>query len=112
MTGGRSKVIEPAGAFGYNEGGRTMKDLEKTVAVRDRRFLLRVETSHGSEDYGMYEDLRNAIWDFPDDRLSGPRNMMCENVFHEGGSLFMFRVPARWSSGKSQISSRNSSYIL
>jgi len=37
----------------------------------------------------MYEDLRNAIWDFPDDRLSGTRNMMCENVFHEGGSLFI-----------------------
>jgi len=66
-----------------------MKDLEKVVAVRDRRFLLRVETSHESEDYGMYEDLRNEIWDFPDDRLSGARNMMCENVFHEGGSLFI-----------------------
>jgi len=66
-----------------------MKDLEKIVAVRDRRFLLRVETSHESEDYRMYEDLRNAIWDFPDDRLSGSRNMMCENVFHEGGSLFI-----------------------
>ena len=66
-----------------------MKDLEKTVAVRDRRFLLRVEASHESEDYRMYEDLRNEIWDFPDDRLSGTRNMMCENVFHEGGSLFI-----------------------
>jgi predicted GNAT superfamily acetyltransferase len=66
-----------------------MKDLEKVVAVRDRRFLLRVETSHESEDYRMYEDLRNEIWDFPDDRLSGARNMMCENVFHEGGSLFI-----------------------
>ena len=66
-----------------------MKDLEKIVAVRDRRFLLRVETSHESGDYGMYEDLRNAIWDFPDDRLSGTRNMMCENVFHEGGCLFI-----------------------
>ncbi|MBE0713686.1 MAG: hypothetical protein IH583_15040 [Candidatus Aminicenantes bacterium] len=63
--------------------------MEKIVAVRDRRFLLRVETSHESGDYGMYEDLRNAIWDFPDDRLSGTRNMMCENVFHEGGSLFI-----------------------
>ena len=66
-----------------------MKDLEKTVAVRDRRFLLRVATSHVSEDYRMYEDLRNEIWDFPEDRLSGTRNMMCENVFHEGGSLFI-----------------------
>jgi predicted GNAT superfamily acetyltransferase len=66
-----------------------MRDLEKTVTVRDRRFLLRVETSHESEAYRMYEDLRNEIWDFPDDRLSGARNMMCENVFHEGGSLFI-----------------------
>jgi predicted GNAT superfamily acetyltransferase len=66
-----------------------MKDLEKIVAVRDRRFLLRVETSLESEDYWLFEDLRNAIWDFPVDRLSGTRNMMCENVFHEGGSLFI-----------------------
>jgi len=66
-----------------------MKDLEKIVAVRDRRFLLRVETSHESKDYRMYEDLRNEIWDFPDDHLSGARNMMCENAFHEGGSLFI-----------------------
>jgi predicted GNAT superfamily acetyltransferase len=66
-----------------------MRDLEKTVAVRGRRFLLRVETSHESEDYRMYEDLRDEIWDFPEDRLAGTRNMMCENVFHEGGSLFI-----------------------
>ncbi len=66
-----------------------MRELEKIVAVGDRRFLLRVETSHESEKYRMYEDLRNEIWDFPDDRLSGTRNMMCENVFHEGGSLFI-----------------------
>jgi predicted GNAT superfamily acetyltransferase len=66
-----------------------MRDLEKTVAVRDRRFLLRVETSHESENYRMYEDLRNEIWDFSEDRLAGTRNMMCENVFHEGGSLFI-----------------------
>ena len=66
-----------------------MKDLEKIVAVRDRRFLLRVETSHESEDYRMYEELRVEIWDFPDDHLAGTRNMMCENVFHEGGSLFI-----------------------
>jgi predicted GNAT superfamily acetyltransferase len=66
-----------------------MKYLEKIVAVRDRRFLLRVETSHESEDYRMYEELRDEIWDFPDDHLAGTRNMMCENVFHEGGSLFI-----------------------
>lgn len=66
-----------------------MKDLERTIAVRDTRFLLRVETSHDPKDYGMYEDLRDEIWDFPDDHMAGTRNMMCENVFHEGGSLFI-----------------------
>ena len=66
-----------------------MRPLEKTIAVRDRRFLLRVETSHESADYRKYEDLREEIWGFPDDHLSSTRNMMCENVFHEGGSLFI-----------------------
>jgi len=66
-----------------------MKPLEKTVTVRDRRFLLRVETSSVVADYGKYEDLREEIWGFPDDHMSSTRNMMCENVFHEGGSLFI-----------------------
>ena len=66
-----------------------MQPLERTVTVRDRRFLLRVETSHESADYRMYEDLRDEIWGYPDDHMSSTRNMMCENVFHEGGSLFI-----------------------
>ena len=66
-----------------------MKALEKTVTVRDRRFLLRVETSHDSRDYAKYEALREEIWGFADDHMSSERNMMCENVFHEGGSLFI-----------------------
>jgi len=66
-----------------------MRALEKTVAVRDRRFLLRVETSDASADYRKYDDLREEIWGYPDDHMSSPRNMMCENVFHEGGSLFL-----------------------
>lgn len=66
-----------------------MKALERTIAVLDRRFLLCVETSHESGDYEMYEELRDEIWDFPADRMSGTRNLMCENVFHEGGSLFI-----------------------
>jgi len=66
-----------------------MPNLEKTVAAKDKRFLLRVETSNEPEDYRMYEDLRQEIWDYPDDHLAGTRNMMCENVFHEGGSLFI-----------------------
>jgi len=66
-----------------------MNALEHTFAARDRRFLLRVETSHESRDYGMYEELRDEVWDFPGDHMSGTRNLMCENVFHEGGSLFI-----------------------
>ena len=66
-----------------------MRPLEKTIIVRDRRFLLRVETSNESADYQKYEDLREEIWGYPDDHMSSTRNMMCENVFHEGGSLFI-----------------------
>jgi len=66
-----------------------MRALEKIITIRDRRFLLRVETSHESADYRKYEDLREEIWGYPDDHMSGTRNMMCENVFHEGGSLFL-----------------------
>jgi len=68
---------------------KTMSDLEQTVVGRDRRFLLRVETSHEAEDYQKYEDIRNEIWGFPDDHLAGTRNMMCENFLAEGGSLFI-----------------------
>ncbi len=66
-----------------------MIPLDKTVTARDRRFLLRVETSNRPADYQKYEDLREDIWGYPDDHLSSTRNMMCENVFHEGGSLFI-----------------------
>ena len=66
-----------------------MKDFARKVASRGKRFLLRVETSHEPDDYEKYERLRNEIWDFPDDHLSGTRNMMCENYVHEGGSLFL-----------------------
>ena len=66
-----------------------MRELEKIVVAGGRRFLLRVETSSRASDYRMYEDLRNEVWGFPDDHLSGTRNMMCENFLHEGSSLFI-----------------------
>jgi predicted GNAT superfamily acetyltransferase len=66
-----------------------MIPLEKTVSVRGRRFRLRVETSHDPADYLKYEELREEIWGYPDDHMSSTRNMMCENVFHEGSSLFI-----------------------
>ncbi len=66
-----------------------MMPLERTLVVRDRRFLLRIETSAEASDYQKYEDLREEIWAFPEDHLSSTRNMMCENVFFDGGSLFL-----------------------
>jgi len=66
-----------------------MGPLERTVTVRDRRFLLRVETSEEPGDYRKYEDLREEIWRFAEDHMSSARNMMCENVIHEGASLFI-----------------------
>ncbi len=62
---------------------------ERVVESRGGRFLLRVETSGESADYRKYEDLRNAVWDFPEDHMAGTRNMMCENFLHEGASLFL-----------------------
>lgn len=66
-----------------------MSDLERIVTGQGRKFLLRVESSHEAAEYQKYEDIRDAIWGFPDDHLSGTRNMMCENFFAEGSSLFI-----------------------
>jgi len=63
--------------------------LSEVRTVRGRAFLFRVETSGRPSDYLKYERLRNAIWDFAEDALSGSRNMMSENYFHDGGSLFI-----------------------
>ena len=66
-----------------------MEPLEKAITVRGRRFLLRVETSADCADYQKYEDLREEIWNFPEDHLASTRNMMSENFFGDGGSLFI-----------------------
>ena len=66
-----------------------MRPFEKTITIRDRRFLVRVETSSVSQDYVKYEALREEIWGFPGDHMASPLNMMSESVFHEGGSLFI-----------------------
>ena len=65
------------------------RPLEKTVTIRGRRFLLRVEDSHSPADYLKYEELRNAVWQYPQDNLPGGRNMMCENFLHDGSSLII-----------------------
>ena len=66
-----------------------MERLEKKVTGNGRKFLLKVETSKRAEDYAKYEDLRNAVWGFPEDSLPGSRNMMCENYLFDGSSLFL-----------------------
>jgi len=62
---------------------------ETEVEAKGKRFLLRVEDSHQHKDYLKYEELRNEIWGWPEDRLPGGRNMMCENLFLDGSSLFI-----------------------
>jgi predicted GNAT superfamily acetyltransferase len=62
---------------------------QKTLSIKGKRFLLKVESSNASEDYSKYDELRNEIWDFPEDHLAGSRNMMCENFLHDGSSLFI-----------------------
>jgi predicted GNAT superfamily acetyltransferase len=62
---------------------------EKIVTLKGRRFLFRVEDSNSPSDYLKYEELRNAVWQYPGDSLPGGRNMMCENFLHDGSSLFI-----------------------
>lgn len=50
---------------------------------------MRVEDSGQAADYQKYEDLRQAVWQFPEDHLAGTRNLLCENFLHEGSSLFL-----------------------
>lgn len=62
--------------------------MKKVIVRRGRRFLLFVETGARDEDYQKYEDLRQEIWEEPDDHFSSRRNMAGENYFSCGGSLF------------------------
>ena len=66
-----------------------MKRLEKVHEIMGKKYVFRVETSDNHHDYIKYEQLRNEVWDQPNDNLSGSRNMMCENFLHEGSSLFI-----------------------
>lgn len=66
-----------------------MKNLEKVVIRKGKRFLLKVETSPDSGDYAKYEAMRNEIWGFPEDNLPGTRNLMCENFLYDGSALFI-----------------------
>lgn len=66
-----------------------MQKLEKIHEIKGRKFLFKVETSNHHRDYLKYEELRNEIWGDPKDNLAGLRNLLCENFFHEGSSLFI-----------------------
>ena len=77
--------------------------LEKIVPIKGRRFLFRVEDSDSPADYLKYEELREAVWQYPQDHLPGGRNMMCENFLHDGSSLFI-GVFAESNSGTWKIS--------
>jgi predicted GNAT superfamily acetyltransferase len=63
--------------------------LKKIVSAKGEKFLIKVEASNKADEYLKYEELRNEIWNFPEDNLPGSRNMMCENFLHEGSSLFI-----------------------
>ncbi len=66
-----------------------MDKFEKVIRANGASFLLEIESSAESRDYEKYEQLRNEIWGFPEDRLPGSRNLMCENFLHDGGALFI-----------------------
>ncbi len=72
-----------------SEHHRRPLTLTRIHRLRDRDFLFQVEASADRDDYRKYEDLRNTIWDFPEDSLPGTRNMLCENFLHEGSCLYL-----------------------
>lgn len=66
-----------------------MQELEKIHEIKGRKFLFKVETSDNHSDYLKYEEMRAEIWSDPKDNLAGTRNLLCENFFHEGSSLYI-----------------------
>jgi len=66
-----------------------MQQLERIHEIKGKKFLFKVETSNNHNDYSKYEEIRNEIWGDPLDNLAGTRNLLCENFFHEGSSLYI-----------------------
>jgi Uncharacterized conserved protein len=62
---------------------------QKVIEIKGKKFLFRVEDSPDDRDYRKYEELRQIVWEFAPDHLSGTRNLLCENFLHEGSSLFI-----------------------
>jgi predicted GNAT superfamily acetyltransferase len=69
-------------------GLEVMKNPDIIRNLGGRRFLFAVESSHDKNDYQKYEDLRQEIWKEPSDRMAGVRNLLSENYFDRGSSLF------------------------
>jgi len=65
-----------------------MKKLDTIHILGGKRYLFAAELSHDKDDYQKYEDLRQNIWEDPTDQMAGIRNMLCENYFDRGSSLF------------------------
>ncbi len=65
-----------------------MNNFDTVHVIDGKRYLFAVETSHDKDDYQKYEDLRQEIWKEPTDQMAGVRNMLCENYFDKGSSLF------------------------
>lgn len=65
-----------------------MKNLDMVRVLKGKRYLFAVEMSYDKDDYQKYEDLRQEIWKEPTDQMAGVRNMLCENYFDRGSSLF------------------------
>ena len=66
-----------------------MIDLFEVHTIKEKKFLLKVDTSHDHLKYQKYEDLRFEIWEEPNDKMPGTRNMVCENYFNDGSALFI-----------------------
>ncbi len=64
------------------------KDLDFIHVIEGKKYLFAVEVSHNKDDYLKYEDLRQEIWMESTDKMAGTRNMLCENYFDRGSSLY------------------------
>ncbi len=71
------------------DSARIVTPPEAVAEVRGQRFLFAVEASIRGADYSRYEQMRLEIWDDPGDHMAGQRNMVSENFFTHGGSLYI-----------------------
>jgi predicted GNAT superfamily acetyltransferase len=65
-----------------------MKNLNIVRLLAGKKYLFAVESSQDKDEYQKYEDLRQEIWEEPTDQMAGVRNMLCENYFDRGSSLY------------------------